>query len=203
MTIQYIFEILGVVFFSISGALVSGKKTDIDWFGAVMVSFVTALGGGTIRDIFLGSYPLVWVKDITYLYAVFAGIILTKLFHRSLSKLRKEFFLFDTLGLGFFTVLGTEKALSLGTSDVIAVVMGTFTGVMGGVMRDVLTREFPIIFHKEIYATVCVIGASFYLLLEWLGCPRIINFIASATLIVIIRIIVVKKDMTLSKFIED
>src|SRR5690554_4712902 len=109
----YTFELLGTFFFAISGALAIQDHHD-DLFGAGFMGFVTAIGGGTLRDIMLGSYPLVWIGDINFLYSIFAGVIVAYLFFRALTKLRRTFLVFDSLGISFFTILGVEKALNLG-----------------------------------------------------------------------------------------
>ncbi len=200
MQIQYILEILGTVFFAISGALAANDKTQPDWFGASFIGFITAIGGGSLRDILLGKFPLVWVSDINFVYAIIIGVILASVFFKVLINLRRTFFLFDTLGIALFTIVGTEKAMSLGVNPVIAAIMGMFSAVMGGVIRDVLTNEIPIIFKKEIYATACLIGASAYLTLDYLGLERNTNFLLSAFVIIVIRIIAVKKKLSLPKF---
>src|SRR5690606_23778540 len=155
MGFEYALEMLGTFFFAISGALAVQDQHD-DLFGAAFTGFVTAIGGVTLRDIMLGSYPLVWIGDIRYLYAVFAGVIVAFFFVKSLTKLKRTFLLFDSLGISFFTVLGVEKALSLDVQPEIAAIMGMFTAIMGGVMRDVLTNETPVLFRKEIYAVACL-----------------------------------------------
>lgn len=199
MTIQYILEIGGTFFFAISGTL-AVHHHDQDWFGAAFVGFITAIGGGSLRDLLLGSYPLVWVGDITVIYAIFTGIIFANLFYSTLIKLRRTLFLFDTLGIAFFTIVGTEKALSLGVDPVIAAMMGMFTAVMGGVLRDTLNNAIPIIFQKEIYASACLVGAVCYLLLDYLEVTRIPNFLISSVLIILIRLIAVKYKLSLPKF---
>jgi uncharacterized membrane protein YeiH len=200
MQVQYIFELLGTGFFAISGALVADKKSKPDWFGAAFIGFITSIGGGSLRDILLGSYPLVWVGDVRFLYAIFTGIVLAATFYKTLIRLKKAFFLFDTLGISMFTIIGVEKALHYGADPLIAAMMGMFTAVMGGVIRDLLTNEIPIIFKKEIYATACLAGAALYLLLENAGYERHINFVCSAFLIALIRIISVKYNLSLPKF---
>jgi uncharacterized membrane protein YeiH len=155
MQLQYFLEIGGTFFFAISGTL-AVEKEDQDWFEAVFIGFITAIGGGSVRDLLLGSYPLVWIGDIVFLYSILAGIVVSHLFYRHLIKLRRTFLLFDTFGIALFTILGTEKALTLGVRPEIAAIMGMFTAVMGGVIRDTLTKETPVIFRKEIYATACL-----------------------------------------------
>jgi uncharacterized membrane protein YeiH len=200
MQIQYILEVIGTGFFAISGALAANDKAEPDWFGASFIGFITSIGGGSLRDILLGSYPLVWIHDINFMYAIFIGIILASIFFRVLIRLRKTFFLFDTVGIAMFTIVGTEKALSLGVHPVIAAIMGMFSAIMGGVIRDVLTNEIPIIFKKEIYATACLTGAVTYLTLDNAGLERNSNFLLSASIIIIIRIVAVKKNLSLPKF---
>lgn len=202
MQIQYILEVIGTGFFAISGALAANDKAEPDWFGASFIGFITSIGGGSLRDILLGSYPLVWIHDINFMYAIFIGVILASFFFKELIRLRKTFFLFDTIGIAMFTIVGTEKALSLGVNPIIAAIMGMFSAVMGGVIRDVLTNEIPIIFKKEIYATACLFGAIAYLELGYLGLERNTNFILSALLIIVIRIIAVKMNLSLPKFGE-
>lgn len=200
MQIQYVFELLGTGFFAISGALAADEKSQPDWFGVTFIGFITAIGGGGLRDILLGSHPLVWIGDVNFLYAIFAGIVLAALFYKHLLKLRKTFFLFDSLGLALFTIIGTEKALALGIDPIIAAIMGMFTAVMGGVIRDLLTNETPVIFHKEIYATACLAGAALYLLLDAVNLDRNINFCISGALILGIRIVAVRYNLSLPKF---
>jgi uncharacterized membrane protein YeiH len=195
----YTFELLGTFFFAISGALAIQDHHD-DLFGAGFMGFVTAIGGGTLRDIMLGSYPLVWIGDINFLYSIFAGVIVAYLFFRALTKLRRTFLVFDSLGISFFTILGVEKALNLGVRPEIAAIMGMFTAVMGGVIRDVLTNETPVLFRKEIYATACLAGAVLYLILFHAGVTRNVNMMTSIALIIIIRILAVRYKLYLPQF---
>ncbi|SFM94907.1 Uncharacterized membrane protein YeiH [Algoriella xinjiangensis] len=198
--IQYIFELFGTVVFAISGALAADERQKHDWFGITCFAFITAIGGGTLRDLFLNSYPLVWIADMNVIYAVFAGIFLAGIFYRYFSKLRTTLMLFDTLGIALFTIVGLEKAQSLGANDFISVMMGMFTAVMGGVLRDILINKTPTIFVEEIYATACIAGGIIYLVLDSFGVDRNINFIVSGAMIAIIRIITVKFNLSLPKF---
>ncbi len=200
MNFQYILELFGTTFFAISGALALQDK-EHDWFGIGFTGFVTAIGGGTLRDVLLGSYPLVWIGDINFLYAILAGLMATILFNRLLAKLRRTLFLFDTLGISFFTILGVEKALSLGVRPEIAAIMGMFTAVMGGVIRDTLTNEVPVIFKKEIYATACLAGAVFYLVLDqFTDIRRDVGLPFSIAVIIIIRLLAVRFKLALPGF---
>ncbi|WP_313383609.1 trimeric intracellular cation channel family protein [Chishuiella sp.] len=198
--IQYIFELFGTVVFAISGALAADERKKHDWFGIAFYAFITAVGGGTLRDIFLNSYPLVWINDMNVIFSVFVGVILAGVFFNYFSKLRKTFMFFDTLGIALFTIVGLEKAHSLGANDFISVLMGMFTAVFGGVLRDILINKTPTIFVQEIYATACIIGGIVYLILESFGIDRNSNFIISGAVIAIIRIITVKYNLSLPKF---
>lgn len=198
-TVQYPLELLGTFFFAISGALAIQDHHD-DLFGAGFTGFVTAIGGGTLRDIMLGSYPLVWIGDIFFLYAILAGVLVAYVFFKVLMRLKRTFLFFDSLGISFFTVLGVEKALSLGVRPEIAAIMGMFSAVMGGVIRDVLTNETPVLFRKEIYATACLAGAVLYLLLFEAGLAREINLIVSILVIFFVRVMAVRYKLALPNF---
>ena len=203
MQLQYILELLGTGFFAISGALVANEKSKPDWFGVTFIGFITSIGGGSIRDILIGSYPLAWVEDVNIMYAILIGIVLASIFYGTFIKLRKNLFLFETLGIAMFTVIGTEKAVRFGLNPMTAAIMGMFSAVMGGVLRDVLTNEIPTLFKKEIYATACLAGAFLYLGLERTGFNREVNFILSMALIFVIRILSVKFNLSLPKFRKD
>lgn len=185
-------DLAGTFVFAVSGwLLASNKKLDI--FGASVIAFVTALGGGTLRDLLIGSQPVGWTKDLNYLLMVGLGIICGLFFKRVFEKLRKTMFLFDSVGLGLFTILGIQKTLEFGLSPIIAVMMGTISAVFGGVLRDTLVNEIPLIFRKEIYATVCLTGGVVYLILakyipnhDWAVIVTIIYIIS-------IRILAVKR----------
>lgn len=200
MQIQYWFEIIGTVVFAISGALAADEHAGKDWFGVTFIGFITAIGGGSLRDMLLGSYPLVWVNDVNFIYAIVLGIVLTKVFYKPLERYRRTLFLFDTMGIALFTILGTEKSLELGVHPVIAAIMGMFSAVMGGVIRDTLTNETPVIFRKEVYATACLAGAILFLILYGFEVNRTINFILSGVLIIAIRILAVYYKWSIPKF---
>lgn len=198
MDLQYALELTGTFVFAISGALAIREK-DMDLFGAGFTGFITAIGGGTLRDILLNSYPLVWIGNVQVLYAILAGILTAFIFPNFLSRLRKTFFLFDTLGIGFFTVLGVEKALSLGVRPEIAAIMGMFSAVMGGVIRDTLTNEIPILFRKEIYASACLAGAILYVVLNHYGLVRDYNLLISMSVVISIRLISMRYKLSLPR----
>lgn len=202
MQIQYIFELVGTLAFAISGALAGDERQKHDWFGITFIAFLTAIGGGTLRDLFMDSYPLIWFDDMNIIYTIFAGIILTGLFYKKFNQLKTTLMLFDTLGIALFTIVGLEKAQSLGANPFICVVMGMFTAVMGGVIRDTMINKTPTVFVEEIYATACILGATLYLILDYLGLDRNVNFIISGSFIALIRIIAVKFNLSLPKFYQ-
>jgi len=198
MSIQYAFELAGTFFFAVSGVLATEDK-DRNWFGVAFTGFVTAIGGGSLRDMLLGSYPLVWIGDVNFLYAIIVGLITSFIFFNGLARLKRTMLLFDMVGIALFTIIGVEKALSLGVRPEIAAIMGMFTAVMGGVIRDTLANKTPVIFNKEIYATACLAGAILYLVLYSFSVPRNINLPISSALIILIRILAIKFHIELPR----
>lgn len=196
MTTQYVLELIGTYFFAISGAL-AVADIENDLFGASFTGFITAIGGGTLRDLILDSQPLVWIADSFVMYAVFAGVLTAILFFKWVIRLKKTLFFFDTLGIALFTVLGTEKALSFGAPEEVAVIMGIFSAVMGGVIRDTLANVTPVLLRKEIYASACMFGAIMYLLLAKFDVPRDVNLIISAASIAVVRTLAVRYKLYL------
>jgi len=171
-------------------------RHNIDIFGSMFTGFVTAIGGGSLRDIFLNLRP-VWVDDGNYLLAILAGVIFAIFFNRRLYQLARTLSLFDALGIGFFTVVGVQKSLDNESSAIAAVVLGMFSAVMGGVTRDTLMNETPLIFRKEIYATACLSGAVLFVVLNHFGISYNLNAFVSATVIVVIRLVSVKYRLSL------
>jgi uncharacterized membrane protein YeiH len=171
-------HLIGVAVFAISGALAAARK-GMDLFGVVVIATVTALGGGTVRDLLLARHPVFWITDTTNLVICVTAALLTVAYARSRRPPANALAIADAVGLGFFVVAGAEIALKLGHPGIIVVLMGTMTGVVGGVTRDVLSAEIPFIFRKgEIYATAAIAGASIYILMIWGGAS---DFGASAT----------------------
>lgn len=168
----YVLQILGSAVFAASGAIAAGRRR-MDLIGVVVLAVVTAIGGGTIRDLLLDRHPVFWIADPVYLAASIAGVGVTLLYTRRRRPPENTLAIVDALGLGFFTIGGVQIAEQAGVGGVVAVLMGTITGVAGGVIRDVLSAEVPLIFRKgELYATTCVVGSTVYLLLEWMGLAR-------------------------------
>jgi len=195
MDLLYIIDLIGVLVFSISGAMAAEDKK-IDIFGATFTGFVTAIGGGSLRDVFLNTRPA-WVDDGNYLLAILVGVIIAIITHKSLGKLRRTLFMFDAIGISFFTIVGLQKSLAADSSAIAAVVLGMFSAVMGGVTRDTLMNETPLIFRREIYATACLSGAILFIVLANLGMSENTNAFISASVIFIIRIVSVRYKLSL------
>lgn len=185
-----IIEFLGTFAFAISGIrLASAKKFDL--FGAFVIGFVTAIGGGTLRDLFINVTPF-WMENPVYLWATLLALLFVIIFHHQLIRLNNTFFLFDSIGLGLFVVVGVEKSLALGYDPWVAVIMGTITGSVGGMIRDVLINEIPLIFRKEIYALACVIGGIVFTLLLSTGLNHVVTELLTATTVILIRMLAVR-----------
>lgn len=195
MELIYYIDLLGTAVFAISGAM-AAMRHNIDIFGAAFTGFVTAIGGGSLRDIFLNLRP-VWVDDGNYLLAILLGVLIAVLSKNLLGKLARTLSLFDALGIGFFTVVGVQKSLTFDSSGIAAVVLGLFSAVMGGVTRDTLLNDTPLIFRKEIYATACLSGAVLFVLLSRMGIDYNLNAFISAAVVSIMRLLAVKYKLTL------
>lgn len=195
MNIIYAIDLLGTMVFAISGAM-AGHRKSIDIFGSTFLAFVTAIGGGSLRDIFLNIRP-VWVEDGNYLIAIFVGVFISVIANKQLYSLAKTFTLFDAIGIGFFTVVGTQKSLDYESSSIAAIMLGMFSAAMGGVIRDVLINETPLILRKEIYASACLSGALLFVLLNYWQFDNGWNAFISASLVFLIRIVSVKYNYSL------
>lgn len=191
-------DYLGTFAFAISGALRAAHK-NFDLFGGMFLGFVTAIGGGTLRDMML-NIPVAWLHNIWYFYIVIIGVAITFLFRQTIEKYTKTLFLFDTIGISVFTIIGMQKGLALDIHPILAVMMGILTAVFGGIVRDMMCADVPLIFKKKIYATACLVGGCIYLLLEWLSCPEIFSIIVASLVIFIVRTVSVIKNWSLPKF---
>ncbi len=188
-------DLLGTFAFAVSGIrLASGKQ--IDWFGAYIIGLVTAIGGGTLRDVLLGVTPF-WMLDVKYFATTGVALLSVLLFKERLFKLGSPLFLFDTIGLGLFTVVGITKSIDAGLSVVVCIVMGTITGSVGGVVRDVLLNEVPLLFRKDIYALACVAGGGVYFLCGYLAIPVGITELTAAATVITFRLLAVKYHLHL------
>ncbi len=196
MNMFFVLEILGTIAFAISGALTAMQKK-MDPFGVFIIAFVTAAGGGTLRDVMIGSTPVGWMLDLRYIYMIIAGFILAIIFKRKLDRLRISMMLFDTIGLSVFTLLGLQKGIDYGLHPAISIGLGTITACFGGVLRDILCAEIPVIFRKEIYATVCISGGIVFFILRKFDLSTDALYIISAISIAMFRLLVVKNKWSL------
>ncbi len=191
MEIIYILDLFGTFTFAVSGALsAAGKKFDL--FGALSVGFVTAVGGGTVRDLTLGATPVFWLTDVNYLLVIAAGVFVVFLFARHVLAYGRVLLFFDALGIGVFTLIGINRALGAGVLPIFAVLMGVVTAVVGGVLRDVLVNEVPLIFRSEVYATACLLGGAVYFLLAASGVPQAVVFFSTAAFVTGLRLLAIR-----------
>src|SRR5688572_12081472 len=168
----YALDLLGVAVFAVSGAMAAGRKR-FDWLGVAVIATVTAIGGGTIRDVLLDRHPVFWIADPTYLLVILAAAALTLLYARFRRAPRIWLLVADALGLALFTISGAQVAEERDLPGVIVVVMGTITGSAGGLLRDVLSGEVPLLLRQaDLYATAAIAGATAYLLLQAAGLER-------------------------------
>ena len=161
-----------------------------DWFGAYVVGLVTAIGGGTIRDLLLKTTPF-WMNNSNYLICTAVALLFVVLFEKNFFRFKNTFFLFDTIGLALFVVVGFEKTILFNYPYWVAVIMATMTGAAGGIIRDILINEAPLIFRKEIYALACVLGSLVYIGLDMLGAEILIKQIFTAATVIVIRFLAV------------
>jgi uncharacterized membrane protein YeiH len=170
--ILYLLDLFGVAVFAVSGALAAGRKR-FDLLGVAVIAIVTAIGGGTMRDILLNRHPVFWIKDPTYLLVILAAAALTVLYARFQEPPRISLLIADALGLALFTISGAQVAEARNSSAVIVVVMATITGTAGGLLRDVLSAEVPLLLRQsDLYATAAIAGAAAYLMAQWVGVDR-------------------------------
>lgn len=195
MNIIYCIDLLGTMVFAISGAM-AANRSGMDIFGATFTGFVTAIGGGSLRDVFLNLRPI-WVDDSNYLIAILIGVLISIVGNRQLHRLARTLTFFDALGIGFFCVVGVQKSLTYESTQTAAVILGVFSAVMGGVIRDTLMNETPLIFRKEIYATACLSGAIIYMILGSWGVDTAINAFVSTLTVSVIRLAAVKYKLSL------
>ena len=194
-------EMLGTFSFAAAGAFAAMKKK-LDPFGVVIISFATAIGGGTIRDILIGNFPVSWLNNMTTIYVILIASIATLFFGSYLRKLDRMLFLFDALGLGLFTMIGIQKGIDHELNIGICIMLGTITGSFGGVLRDVLLNDVPLIFKKEIYALASIFGGCIFFLLVKLDVDRSVAYISSIILIFFVRVMAVQFNLSLPKFYE-
>ncbi|WP_077338790.1 trimeric intracellular cation channel family protein [Pseudocolwellia agarivorans] len=198
MSYLFMFDLIGCGVFALSGAIIAYQKK-MDGIGVIVLGAVTAIGGGTVRDLLL-DVPVFWVTQPSYIYAIICSSLIAILWINSSKKLpEKSLEIADALGLALFVVMGTAKALGTGVPPLIAVIMGTITGCFGGMIRDVLANEIPLIFRKELYAACCIAGGSAYVLLT----PYISDTLSASiafTIILLLRLMAIKWQLALQVF---
>lgn len=194
-----VIEVLGTVAFAISGTFAAIQKR-LDPFGVLIIAFVTSIGGGTVRDLLLGDTPVAWMRDVNFCLLILATCIVTLYFKSHIKKFKVTLFIFDSLGLGLFTLVGIQKGIVFGLSPGICIALGTITGCFGGVIRDTLLNTIPLIFRKEVYATACIIGGILYFALLNLNINEDWAKVLIICVITAIRIIAVRYKLALPKF---
>lgn len=197
MTWIHCLDLFGTAIFAISGVLTAMQKK-FDLVGTLIIGFVTALGGGTLRDVLIGRFPVGWVNNSHYLFAILAGYFIAYFFKNKVIKYKRSMFLFDTIGIGLFTILGIETTLNQEIGLLYSLIMGVISACFGGVIRDVLTNEIPLIFRKEIYALACFGGGIVYISLKQLGAIENLNIAFSIAIVILIRFLSVKYKWSLN-----
>ncbi|HTQ28802.1 MAG TPA: trimeric intracellular cation channel family protein [Puia sp.] len=194
----YIIELLGTFAFAVSGAFAAMQKK-LDPFGVLIIAFVTAIGGGTIRDLLIGSLPVGWLSKPDLGLVIFVAVIGSMFFGRQLRLMNRLLFIFDALGLGLFTMAGLQKGIDYHLGPAVCTALGILTGCFGGVIRDVMLNNLPLIFHREIYASACVVGAVLYFLLKsWSVSPEVANVVCMVV-ISSVRILAFRFNWSLPK----
>ena len=196
----YLADLFGVAVFAITGALMAGRKS-MDLFGVLVIAIITALGGGTLRDLILDNHPVSWILNDLYILVASLAAIGTVIWVRLTKPIHeKGLLLADAFGLAVFTVIGTEVAMQHAVPYSTAVIMGVMTGVAGGVMRDVICNEIPLIFQKEIYATACIAGALTFIGLRALGTPHWLDTAAAMFVVLAARLAAIHWHLGLPRF---
>ena len=199
---NFIIEVLGTISFAMSGSFAAMQKR-LDPFGVLIIAFVTSVGGGTVRDLLL-DVPVFWMHDLWMCGLIFATTVFSMIFKSIEKNFKVTLFLFDSFGLGLFTIIGIQKGLNADLHPIICITLGTITGCFGGIIRDILLNRIPLIFRKEIYATACIIGGTAFLLLS-LFTRLSYGFVQISTilLIVLIRTLAVKYYWRIPKFYDN
>lgn len=199
MTFFTVLDLLGTIAFAISGALVAMNKR-LDLFGIFIIGFATAVGGGTLRDVLTGNTPVLWMEETYYIYVIGLSVIFSIAFRNYIDYLGKSLFLFDTIGLAIFTIVGVEVGIRADLEPIISVALGAMTGCFGGVIRDILCSRIPVIFRSEIYATASLAGGIFFIILLNFDISPAFVYVFTILLIIVIRLIVVKYSIRLPTF---
>lgn len=195
----HLLDIIGTIAFAMSGALTAMSKK-MDAFGVFIIAFVTAVGGGTLRDVMIGRTPVGWMLDLEYVYVICIACVFAVLFRKKFDRLRTSLFLFDTIGLGVFTLIGLEKGINIGLHPIVCIALGTMTACFGGVIRDILCAEIPVIFRKEIYATICILGGVVFFILKRFNLDNDLLYLTTSLVIISVRLMAVKFKWYLPTF---
>ncbi|MBY5922531.1 trimeric intracellular cation channel family protein [Ferrimonas balearica] len=191
--------VIGIVAEAMTGALAAGRR-QMDLFGVVMVGCATAIGGGTVRDLLIGNYPLVWIENVEYLVAIAGAALLTVAIAPVMRYLSRLFLAIDALGLAVFSVIGAQKTLALGLDPLVAIVMGVVTGVFGGIIRDIFCQEIPLVFRKELYAIISLITAGLYVVLDHFKVDTGLSLVVCLALGFLFRMLAIRRHWTMPTF---
>ncbi|MBI3715446.1 MAG: trimeric intracellular cation channel family protein [Betaproteobacteria bacterium] len=195
----YVLDLLGIAVFALSGALAAGRA-GLDLLGVVVIASVTAIGGGTLRDLLMNRHPLFWIRDPRYLVVIIATALATVVYARQFPPPGSALLVADAFGLALFAICGAELALEASMPSIVVVLMGTMTGVGGGVIRDVLTAQVPLLLRKDIYASAAIAGIVLYLVLKAAGAKRAVAFMAGLLAVVSIRLLAIHYSWQLPAF---
>lgn len=189
-------DILGTIAFAVSGVFAAMQKR-LDVFGILIIAFITAVGGGTLRDMMLGDLPVSWMRNINYFFIIVLTSAAVVIFNNTINNFQKTLLVFDSIGLGFFTILGIQKGIAFGLHPAICIALGTVTACFGGVIRDISLNNIPLIFQKEIYATACIFGGIVYFFLLKSNLSTDVIDIICISLIFIVRLLAVRFNWSL------
>ncbi|MDO4433541.1 MAG: trimeric intracellular cation channel family protein [Alysiella sp.] len=195
-SIVYTLDMVGIIACTVAASVLA-KRLQFDAFGALMISFIGSVGGGTLRDVLLNRHPIFWLHDHNYLYTICIVSFLVQIFYHYIEKLDRAMRWFDALGLAAFTVIGIEAALARNMGAPIVILMGVFTAVIGGVLRDIVCRQIPLVLQKEIYITASIIGSTYYLLLSHTDISAWFRSITTILLIFVIRMLAIYRQWNL------
>ncbi len=196
----YIFDMVGTIACAISGVLVA-TRLKMDPFGIIVLAGVTAIGGGSVRDMLMGATPVFWISDNNYIYVILLTVLISVLWLQHIHRLSVSLLpIIDAFGLATFTIVGTQKALLLGFSGLVAVVMGCVTGVVGGMIRDLLSSQTPFVLQKEIYATASILGATLYVLCSYFSLEGMIAMAVAMSGTLLLRLSAIYWKLSLPIF---
>ncbi len=190
---------MGICVEAMTGAIAAGRKK-MDFFGVMLIACIAALGGGTVRDVLFNTYPLTWVSHPEYLFYPSICAFMTIFIAHSLARIMKVFLILDALGLSAFVIIGTQKTLSHGMLPSVAVISGMVTGICGGMLRDILCNDIPLVLRKELYAVIALAGALLYILLAQADVPRNINVLVTLITIFATRLLAIFLHIEIPKF---